>query len=81
MISCKEYANKRKQELKEKVSTFNGQPCLAVIQIGNDTASNSYIKGKRKDCEECGVKFKHFHIKEYDDVSEDELICIIKALN
>lgn len=81
MISCKEYVDTIKEELKEEISTFCNKPVLAVIQIGNDPASNSYIKGKRKDCEECGIEFNHIHIKEYNDISEDELICIIKALN
>ena len=48
-ISCKEYAANLKEELKELCKNSLRQRCLAVIQIGDNKASNSYIKGKRKD--------------------------------
>lgn len=62
MISCKEYVEIRKKELKEEVSKMKTKPCLCVIQIDSDPASNSYIKGKKKDCDEIGIKFIHSHI-------------------
>ena len=59
MISCKDYVEIRKKELKEKIANFEKQPALCVIQVGDDQASNSYIKGKKKDCEEVGIKIGH----------------------
>ena len=47
-ISCKEYAANLKEEIKELCEKLPRQRCLTVIQIGNDTASNSYVNGKRK---------------------------------
>ena len=47
-IDVKQITDEWKQELKEKV-TPNMK--LTVIQIGDNQASNSYIKGKKKDCE------------------------------
>ena len=35
-------------ELKNKIDTKNIKPSLAVIQIGNDSASNIYIKNKKE---------------------------------
>ena len=81
MISCKEYVAIKKEQLKEKVSTFNGKPKLCVIQIGDNQASNSYIRGKKKDCEEVGIEFEHIHIKEYENTSEDDIILILDTLN
>lgn len=43
-ISCKEYAANLKEELKELCKNSLRQRCLTVIQIGDNKASNSYIK-------------------------------------
>lgn len=32
------------------------QPCLAVVLVGDDPASQVYVRGKEKDCAECGIK-------------------------
>ena len=32
------------------------QPCLAVIQVGDNPASTAYVNGKERDCGECGIK-------------------------
>lgn len=44
---------------------------FVVIQIGDDPASTSYIRGKVKDANELGIKLRHFHFSE--DMTEDEL--------
>lgn len=71
MISCKEYAEIKKAELKEKIAGLGFTPKLVVIQVGNNPASNSYIVGKKKDCEEVGIEM--WHIKLPEDISQDEL--------
>lgn len=71
MISCKEYAEIKKAELKEKIAELGFTPKLVVIQVGDNPASNSYIAGKKKDCEEVGIKMEHFVYPE--DISQDEL--------
>ena len=55
MLTCKEYAEQKKQELKEYISEKGLKPCLVVIQVGDRPESNSYIRGKVKDCEEVGI--------------------------
>lgn len=72
MIDCKSMAN-------EILDSITGHGCLAVISVGNDPASQSYIKGKKKDCERVGFEFLHFHYEE--DVTFDELLHIINVLN
>ena len=59
MISCKEYVEIRKKELSEEISYLRRKPRLCVIQVGDNPASNSYIKGKKKDCEEVGIEIQH----------------------
>lgn len=56
MISCKEYTSLRKQELKKYIEEKGLKPCLVVIQVGDRPESNSYIRGKMRDCEEVGIE-------------------------
>lgn len=80
MISCKDYAALKKEELKTKIDErIIIRPYLAVIQIGDDPASNSYIKGKQRDCEEVGIFFSHYRFS--SDISHDELREFISDLN
>lgn len=77
-ISCEEYARETKDYLKKLISTWLDKPTLAIIQVGDNPASNSYIKGKLKDCEEVGIKHEHIH---FDKTTTQELIKCIEALN
>lgn len=71
MVSCKEYVAIKKEELKEKIKTFERQPKLCVIQVGNNPASNSYVRGKRMDAEEVGIEFVHVPLPE--DIEQGQL--------
>jgi len=85
VVSCKNYYVKRKKELTNQVAEFEKIPTLVVIQIDDNRSSNSYIKGKKKDCEEIGIDFVHFKLdsRKYSQkdlcntliaLSKDELI-------
>ena len=52
MVTCKDYAQFVKNKLKTKIKGMEKKPVLAIIQVGDNQASNSYVKGKVKDCEE-----------------------------
>lgn len=79
IVSCKDYVEIKKKELKEEIRHFNRKPVLAVIQIDNDQASNSYIKGKQKDCDEIGIEMRHVNI--YSNAAEQkEVEGIIKVI-
>lgn len=67
-----------KEELKKNISKHQQKPTLAVVLVGNDEASKIYVKNKIKSCEECGIKSIAY---KYDDMSEDELLELIKKLN
>ena len=79
IIDGKEIKNEIISELKKQVKQYMIKPCLAVIQIGDDPASNSYIKSKEKACNEIGIYFKH--IKFNETVKEIEVINKILELN
>ena len=80
MLNCKDYAEFKKEYLKMRIDdNLFIRPHLVVIQIGNNAASNSYIKGKQKDCEEVGIEFEHINLD--SDASQDNLEDIISTLN
>lgn len=67
-IDVKQIVDEWKQELKTQVKPYMK---LSIIQIGDDLASNIYIKGKKKDCEELGIQCKHF---KYEKTVSPDLI-------
>lgn len=67
------------EELKKQVKQYMIKPCLAVIQVGDDPASTTYIKSKEKASNEIGIYFKH--IKFSSTVKEIEVINKILELN
>ena len=71
--NIKEYCAERKTAIKEEIERDfpDGGPILAVIQVGNNEASNRYIKNKKKDCEEVGIQFQWYYFPE--DISTIEL--------
>lgn len=72
MISCKEYAQVMKETLRERIEAMDKKPALSIIQVGDDQASNAYIRGKIKDCEEVGIRYIVQKLSE--DVSEENLL-------
>lgn len=57
-----------KKEMKEKIDALKASnkrvPCLAVILVGNNPASLSYIKSKEKACSSIGMDSKFIHLDE-----------------
>jgi len=53
-------------------------PTLAIILVGNNQSSQSYIKQKQLKAEEIGVQIKLF---QFDNVAEEELLKLIEKLN
>ena len=79
IVSCKDYVEIKKKELEEEIKNLDKKPVLAVIQIDNDQASNSYIKGKQKDCDEVGIEMHHVNI--YSNAAgQKEVECVIKDI-
>ena len=72
-------STKIKDSLRKKIKINNIKPNLTVIQIGNDSASNVYIKNKKIACEYVGIDFNLIKFNDY--VQENEVISTIKELN
>jgi len=67
------------EEVKAIVATGKRAPHLAVIIVGHDGGSESYVAGKVKDCGDCG--FTSTLIRFEDDVTEETLLHEIDQLN
>ncbi len=82
MKEIKEYVKDKKIELKEKFDSFKEkydiEPSLVIVQIGDNDASNTYIRGKIKDSNELNVKATHL---KYETMTEGELLSLIDKLN
>lgn len=75
----KALAAKEKAELKEKTVKLSRKPGLAVILVGEDPASRTYVNGKRRDCGECG-----FYSEEYTlpaGTAQRDILDLIGELN
>lgn len=58
----------------------NGRaPCLAVIIVGSDPASQIYVKNKKKACEACNIRSLSYELPE--SASQEELLGLIGGLN
>lgn len=79
IIDCKSLAASIKKSVKERASALPAAPTLAVIQVGNDPASDIYIRNKRRACDECGIQFMYFSLPE--TISADTLLKQIEVLN
>ena len=83
VISGKDIAKYKKESMKLKVAEYCEKygrlPHLAVILIGDDAGSISYVKGKEKACGEIGIK--NSTIVYPTSISEEELINKIISLN
>lgn len=76
---AKEIKEKVKKDVVEAVKKYGRPPHLVVILVGDDPASQSYVKGKGKDAEEVG--FKSTTIYKDSDISQDELLDLVRSLN
>ena len=82
LINGKELAKKIRGELKVEVDNLRKDgiiPKLAVIMVGNDKASEVYVRNKSKACNEIGIEFEEFLLD--SDIKQEELIELIKKLN
>jgi len=79
METIKEYVERTKIKINEYTDLLAVKPKLVIINVGDDPASKVYIKGKLKDCADCGIDAELIH---YDsNIDEAVLYDKIEALN
>ena len=83
ILDGKRLAEQIRGELTGQVADFVAQtgvtPCLAVILVGNNSASEVYVRNKQRACEKIGVKSEMYRLSE--DTAEAELLELIARLN
>jgi len=68
-----------KQRIDERLANKLRPPGLAVVLVGQDPASEIYVRNKRKACDEAGVISRSYDLPA--DTSEQELLALINELN
>ena len=82
IIDGKQVAEDMRAELKEKVVKLKGQgitPGLAVVLVGDDPASKSYVTAKERACEEIGIYSDDNRLSA--DTTEADLLTLVEKLN
>ena len=78
-IDGKALAAQVKEQVRREVETLSRQPGLAVILVGDNPASQVYVRGKESDCAECGIRsFSH---RLPAQTSQKELLELVEQLN
>lgn len=79
IIDGKKIAENIRVQIKSEISAKKLTPGLAVVFVGDNPASEVYVRNKKKACTEVGIKsFEH---KLPETTSESELLKLIKKLN
>jgi len=83
IIDGKSIAGNIRQQIRhsidERLAAGKRQPGLAVILVGNDQASEIYVRNKRRACEDSGVLSRSYDLSE--ETSQQQLLDLIDALN
>ena len=79
LMDGKALAKKIKEQVAAEAAALPRRPGLAVILVGENPASQVYVRGKEKDCEECGIL--NLGCKIPAETSEEELLGIIAEMN
>lgn len=77
--ASKALKEKLKLDIDHAKKKYDKSPCLAVILVGNNQASLSYIRGKEKACNLVGIEYKLYHLDE--NISQKALEDIIVSIN
>ena len=81
-MNGKELAKEIRGNLKIEVTELKKQgiiPKLAVIMVGDDKASQVYVRNKSRACEDVGIEYEEYLLGE--KTTQKELIELIKKLN
>lgn len=68
-----------KAEVAAEVAMLDHAPGLATVLVGDDPASHAYVRGKRSDAAQVGIRSIHHEVAA--DASQDEVFDLVAALN
>ena len=83
ILDGKKLAQQIRDELRDEVADFienNAEvPTLAAVLVGNDPASEVYVRNKVRGCEQVGMQSRLFRLPA--ETSQDELLALVARLN
>ncbi len=79
LMDGKTLAAQKKAAIRAEVERLARTPGLAVVLVGENPASQIYVRGKARDCEECGIRCMDFRLPA--QTTESELLTLIAELN
>ena len=79
IMDGKALAEKVKAQIREKVSKLRRQPGLAVILVGDNPASQVYVRNKERDCAQCGIMCYDYHLPQ--DASQEDVLELVEKMN
>ena len=62
----------------ERLKAQGVNPCLAVILVGEDPASQVYVRGKVNDCKACGIERREYRLPA--DTTQSDLLALVGKL-
>ena len=78
-LDGKALAEKMRAQIREETESLARRPTLAVILVGENPASQVYVRNKEKDCVECGILSQSYRLPA--QTSEAQLLELIDVLN
>lgn len=72
-------ARQLKEEIRQEAAQLERRPGLAVILVGDDPASQVYVRGKERDCQECGFYSEKYALPA--STTQEELLDLVEVLN
>lgn len=82
LIDGKKISTEIKDELKQEVAEMKSEginPCLAVVLVGDDSASAIYVRNKKRACEYVGIESRSFELPK--ETTQQELEDLVTNLN
>lgn len=79
ILDGKALAASIKAGLKEKIQNSGKEVSLAVVLVGNDPASEIYVRNKTNDCREIGVNSLEYRLSA--ETTQEELMSLVDTLN
>ena len=79
IINGKDISTAIRQEIRAEVEALPKRPGLAVVLVGNDPASQVYVRNKERACEEVGFYSEKYTLPE--DTTREQLLSLVDQLN
>lgn len=78
ILSGKECSAKIQSELKKTIAAFSTPPGLAVVLVGDNPSSQTYVKMKQRACQRVGIRSFFHHLP---SITENQLLQLVEQLN